>query len=194
VLSIDIKWPGAKTTLKGLIYIVDDDPSLRKSLAGLFDDTGFTVKECPSAESFLQLKPRYEPSCILLDVKMDGMSGLEMQEQLSRREFTPPIVFLTGQASLQQAVSAMRAGACHFLTKPVSDEQLLDTVREAVEQSSSDARFFNFLQKLTNTEKQIATLIRQGLQTKQIAAELNASIRTVEWHRKNIAKKGYLPR
>lgn len=106
----------------------------------------------------------------------------------------PPTVFLTGHASLQQAVSAMRAGACHFLTKPVSDEQLLETVREAVEQSSSDALFFDFLQKLTKTEKQIAALIRQGLQTKQIVAELNASIRTVEWHRKNIAKKGYLPK
>lgn len=180
--------------MAGLIYIVDDENSLRKSLAGLLADAGFRVKECPSAESFLQLGPRYEPSCILLDVKMDGMSGLEMQEQLARRDFAPPIVFLTGRASLQQAVSSMRAGAYHFLTKPVNDEQLLETVTEAIEQSSSDALFYSFLQKLTKTERKIAKLIRQGLLTKSIAAELDLSDRTIEWHRRNIAKKGYLPK
>jgi FixJ family two-component response regulator len=180
--------------MTGLIYIVDDEPPLRKSLAGLLADAGFKVKECSSAESFLQLEPRYEPSCILLDVTMDGMSGLELQEQLSEREFVPPIVFLTGRANLQQAVSALRAGACHFLTKPVNDEQLLETVTEAIEQSSSEALFFRFLKKLTKTEQKIAKLIRQGLQTKQIAAELDASERTIEWHRKNIGKKGYIPK
>jgi two-component system response regulator FixJ len=178
----------------GLIYIVDDEPALRHSLAGLLVDAGFKVEECPSAESFLQLEPRYEPSCILLDVKMDGMSGIEMQKELSKREFVPPIVFLTGNANLQQAVSAMRAGACHFLTKPVNDDQLIETALEAIKQSSSDALFFSFLQKLTKTEQKIAKFIRQGLQTKQIAAELDASDRTIEWHRKNIGEKGYLPK
>lgn len=180
--------------MKGLIYIVDDESQLRRSLAGLLGDAGFKVIECQSAESFLQLEPRYEPSCILLDVKMDGMSGFGMQKQLSKREFSPPIIFLTGNANLQQAVDAMRVGACHFLTKPVNDEQLLETVKEAIELSSTDAAFFSFIQRLTKTEQRIATLIRQGLLTKQIAAELDVSERTIEWHRKNIGIKGYLPK
>ena len=176
--------------MKGLIYIVDDDPQLRQSLSGLLGDAGFEVKESESAECFLRLKLRYEPSCILLDVKMEGMSGFEMQEQLLKRDFAPSIIFLSGNASLQQAVNAMRVGACHFLTKPVNDEQLLDTVKEAIEQPSPDALFFSFLQNLTKTEQEIAKYMRQDLSTKEIAAEISMSERTVEWHRSNIEKKG----
>lgn len=180
--------------MKGLIYIVDDDETLRRSLAGLLTDAGFRVKECESAESFLELKSRYEPSCILLDIKMGGMSGLELQAQLSDREFVPPIVFLTGNAELSEAVNSMRAGAYHFLSKPVDDEQLLETLTEAIEQSRPDAQFFGFLQNLTATERRIAKLMRLGLQTKHIAAELYTSERTIEWHRKNISRKGGFPK
>jgi len=180
--------------MTGLIYIVDDDAILRKSLTGLLGDAGFDIKECSSAESFLQLELCYVPSCILLDVKMEGISGFEAQAELLKREFVPPIIFLTGNASLQQAVNAMRTGACHVLVKPVNDDELIEAITVAIKQSCSDATFFDFLQKLTKKERAIAKFIRQGLQTKQIAAELNVSDRTIEWHRKNIGKKGYLPR
>jgi FixJ family two-component response regulator len=180
--------------MTGLIYIVDDDPLLRRSLTGLLSDAGFNIKECSSAESFLQLELRYVPSCILLDVRMRGISGFEAQAELLKREFVPPIIFLTGSASLQQAVNAMRKGACHFLVKPVDDEKLIGTITEAIKQSRPDAMFFDFLQTLTKKEQKIAQFIRQGLQTKQIAAELNVSDRTIEWHRKNIGKKGLLPK
>jgi len=178
--------------MTGLIYIVDDDKALRQTLAGLLSDTGFEIIECESAEVFMLIEPRYEPSCILLDVKMDGMSGFEMQAQLSKREFAPSIIFLTGTASLEQAVNAMRTGACHFLTKPVSDKQLINIVNEAIEQSSENASFFNFLQILTKTEQQIARLVRQGLPSKKIADELDVSHRTIDWHRMNISQKSNL--
>jgi FixJ family two-component response regulator len=180
--------------MTGLVHIVDDDASLRRSLVGLLSDSGFETREYSSAENFLQIDQKYEPSCVLLDVTMGGMTGFEMQAQLSKREFSPPVVFLTARASLQQAVSAMRAGACHFLTKPVDDEQLIETMSEAIKQSCPDALFFEFLQKLTRTEKKIAKLVRQDSQTKAIAASLGISERTVEWHRKNIGKKGCCPK
>jgi two-component system response regulator DctR len=177
----------------GLVYTVDDDKALRRALAGLLSDANFEIIECESAEAFLQTKTRYESSCVLLDVKMGGISGFDLQAQLSKREFSPPIIFLTGSASLPQAVNAMRSGASHFLTKPVNDQILIDTISEAIEQSNDNALFFSFLQKLTSTEQTIAKLVRQGLLTKQIATQLSLSLRTVEWHRKNIRAKGGLP-
>ena len=122
------------------------------------------------------------------------MSGLELQAQLSGREFVPPIVFLTGNGELSEAVNSMRAGAYHFLSKPVDDDQLLETLTEAIEQSRPDAEFFSFLQKLTATEQKIAKFMRLGFQTKHIAEELNTSERTTEWHRKNISRKGNFPK
>jgi FixJ family two-component response regulator len=178
--------------MMGLVYIVDDDLLLRKAVSGLLEDAGFVVEACSSAEEFLALEPRYEPCCLLLDVKMDGMSGFDLQTQLDSREFSPPIVFLTGSAKLQQAVSAMRDGAKHFLMKPVDDEHLIETLTEAINQSTEDATFMGVLQQLTPMEKTIAKLSQQGLLSKQIAEKVNTSIRTVEWHRRNIAKKGLL--
>ena len=175
--------------MTGLVYIVDDDLLLRNAVSGLLEDAGFTVETCSSAENFLALEPRYEPCCLLLDVKMDGMSGFDLQAQLDGREFSPPIVFLTGSAKLQQAVSAMRDGATHFLMKPIDDEQLIETLTEAINQSRDDADFMALLQKLTSMEQKIAKFSRQGLLSKQIAEQLNTSVRTVEWHRRNIAKK-----
>jgi FixJ family two-component response regulator len=178
--------------MNGLVYIVDDDQLLRNALKGLLGDEGFIVVTCSSAEEFLALEPRYEPCCLLLDVKMDGMSGFDLQAQLGGREFSPPIVFLTGSAKLQQAVSAMRDGAAHFLIKPVDDEQLIETLREAINKSKQEANFMSELQQLTPMEKKIAHLAQQGFLSKQIAQKVNVSIRTVEWHRRNIRKKGIL--
>ncbi len=178
--------------MTGLIYIVDDDALLRQSLAGLLTDEGYRVMEFASAEAFLDHPLEYTASCLLLDIKMDGMSGFELQKMIMQRDFIPPIIFLTGSARLEEAVDAMRLGASHFLIKPIDDEQLLQAVELAIERSSSDAEFFAFLQSLTATEKKIAHLMRKGLLSKQIASELGNSIRTVEWHRKNITRKGYL--
>ncbi len=177
----------------GLVYIVDDDNLLRSSLAGILSDEGFQTKEFTSAEDFLLYPISHQPCCILLDVKMSGMSGFNMQVLLLEREFIPPIVFLTGSARLEDAVDALRTGACHFLIKPVNDEKLIDVIAEAIEESKSDAHFYSFLSKLTNTERQIAILINSGLLSKQIADQLNVSTRTIEWHRKNINAKGALP-
>lgn len=93
--------------MTGLVYIVDDDPLLRGAVCGLLEEADFALMTCSSAEEFLALEPRYEPCCLLLDVKMGGMSGFDLQAQLNGREFSPPIVFLTGSAKLQQAVSAL---------------------------------------------------------------------------------------
>ncbi|MBT3204326.1 MAG: response regulator transcription factor [Gammaproteobacteria bacterium] len=179
--------------MTGLVYVVDDDALLRHSLTGILSDAGFKTIEFSSAELFLEHPVSYKPGCILLDVKMHGMSGFDMQEKLLQRDFVPPIIFLTGSSRLEKAVDAMRAGASHFLLKPINDDQLLDAVTEAINQSKQASEFFTFLQKLTDTEKKIAMLISQGFLSKQIADILRTSTRTVEWHRSNIGKKGGLP-
>lgn len=176
-----------------LVYVVDDDDLLRQLLIGVLSTAGFKATGFASAEEFLDHPICYSPSCILLDVTMDGMSGFELQSQLLQREFVPPIIFLTSSSGLEEAVEAMRSGAYHYLLKPVNFEQLFETVSKAIKHSEEESEFFSFLQKLTKTEKKIARLIRQGLMSKQIADFLGISIRTVEWHRKNIGKKGYLP-
>ena len=167
----------------------DDDPMLRTSLTGLLEDEGFEVHPHESAESFLAAKPVIRPSCIVLDVKMDGMSGYDMQKEIQDRDFVPPIVFLTGSAPVEEAVTAMRDGAVNFLMKPVDDDKLIEAIEEAIEKSRKRAEFIAKFDNLTASERKIALLVEEGLLSKQIAEKLDISIRTVEWHRKNLSEK-----
>lgn len=179
--------------MQGLVYVVDDDDLLRQLLTVHLSNAGFEVTGFDSAEEFLNHPVCYTPSCILLDVTLSGMSGLDLQTHLNDREFAPPVIFLTSNTELRQAVHALRAGAFHFLTKPVDEKYIIKTVTEAIQHSKHESDFFAFLQKLTETEKKVAQLVRQGLLSKQIAEKLGISTRTIEWHRKNIATKGQIP-
>ncbi|WP_417783646.1 response regulator transcription factor [Terasakiella pusilla] len=174
---------------KDLVHIVDDDAQLRDAMVGLLQDEGFRVVAYESAERFLVAPQIVQPSCIVLDVKMDGMSGYEMQKKIADRDFVPPIIFLTGSAPVEDAVTAMRDGAVNFLMKPTNDDKLIDAIIEAIEKSRSRAEFMAQLELLTKKERQIARLLNDGLLSKQIANELHISVRTVEWHRQNISEK-----
>ncbi|MBT4888830.1 MAG: response regulator transcription factor [Rhodospirillales bacterium] len=172
-----------------LVHIVDDDTLLRSAVKGLLEDEGYAVIEYESAEAFLCADIAIRPSCILLDIKMGGITGIELHKKIQDWEFLPPVIFLTGSAPLESAVKAIREGAVHFLIKPVDDCTLLDAIAEGVAKSREPSKFFAELKLLTQKEQEIAKLLRAGNISKEIARELGVSVRTVEWHRKNISEK-----
>ena len=174
---------------RGKVYIVDDDALLLHSVGGLLQDAGFSIKTFASGEDFLNEHIEPAPCCVLLDIKMHGLSGLELQDKLLKRDFLPPIIFLTGSATVEEGVDAVRKGAYHFLIKPVDGEVLINAAKEAIQVSLQDAQFFSDIKKLTPMEKKIAMLVREGMLSKQIANHLEKSVRTVEWHRSNIIEK-----
>ena len=172
-----------------LVHIVDDDPLLRQALRELLTDNSYDVIEYESAEEFIEADEIIKPSCILLDVRMGGMSGFDLQYKIKERWFAPPIIFLTGSAPFKSAINAMREGAIHFLTKPVSDDVLLSAIAESIEGSIESANFASALMKLTEREQEVFRLVSDGVLSKEIAHQLDISLRTVEFHRKNISDK-----
>ena len=178
------------------IRVVDDDASWRQSIARLLAASGYKVTPYESAEQFLQADDCSTPGCILLDVRMPRLTGLQLQRSLSARSDVLPIVFLTGHGDIPMSVEAMRAGADDFLTKPVSSEALLAAVQRALARDSdrraerdeirqSQAR----LDSLTPTEHKVFVLIVRGKLNKQVAYDLGSSERTIKWHRHNIMEK-----
>ena len=178
------------------IRVVDDDASWRQSVTRLLAASGYEVMPYESAEQFLQADDCSTPGCILLDVRMPSVSGLQLQRSLAAQSHALPIVFLTGHGDIPMSVVAMRAGADDFLTKPVSSETLLRAVQRALardserrarldENQQQQAR----LDRLTPTEYKVFALIVRGKLNKQIAYELGSSERTVKWHRHNIMQK-----
>lgn len=181
---------------KGTIYIVDDDEAVRDSLQWLLEGQDYRVRCFESAESFLGRYDPREVACLIADVRMDGMSGLELQERLIERQSPLPIIFITGHGDVPMAVDAMKKGALDFIQKPFKEaellrlvERMLDTASEQFEASNQAATREALLSKLTSRESQVLDRIVAGRLNKQIADDLNISIKTVEAHRANIMEK-----
>ncbi|MBE3027362.1 DNA-binding response regulator [Janthinobacterium sp. BJB1] len=179
-----------------IIFVVDDDAAMRRSLAYLFDSAGWKVEAFESARDFLQRYDGHVPGCLLLDVRMPLMSGLELQQELSRHAISLPVIFLSGHGDLAMAVQTMKAGACDFLEKPCKDQVLLDAVTRAITRSIDESRRAasattaqTALATLTVREREVALLMAEGKASKVIARELGISDKTVQVHRHNTMEK-----
>lgn len=180
----------------GLVCIVDDDHAIRKSVTMLIETMGVPVLAYSSARQFLEDPHRKECGCLVLDVKMPGMDGLELQARLSHEGWLAPIIFLTGHGDVPMAVHALQAGAAEFLQKPFDDEVLLARIRAALQKSHAlqaeaarRAGLAGRLRSLSPREEQVLEHIVAGRMNKVIADELSISLRTVEDHRAAIMKK-----
>jgi RNA polymerase sigma factor (sigma-70 family) len=183
-------------TRASVVFVVDDDPSVRSSLKFLLSSVGLQVESFESAETFLQGKPPDAPSCLVLDVRLRGLSGLEFQHELAARNIHIPIVFVTGHGDIPMSVRAMKAGAIEFLTKPYRDQDLLDAVRIALEQDRArreQERDLTDLQQrfdsLTPREQEVISMVVSGMLNKQIAGELGTAENTVKVHRSRAMEK-----
>ena len=178
------------------VYIVDDDEAMRDSLAWLLESQGFAVTAYVSAEDFLAACRDDMAGCIVLDVRMPGMSGLELYEKLNTRHCTLPVIFITGHGDVPMAVSALKKGAVDFIEKPFGDKDMLRLVGQCLELDRSNreknrtgAAIAKRLASLTEREVEVMDLIIAGKLNKQIADLLNISIKTVEVHRSRIMDK-----
>ncbi|CAO3381283.1 response regulator transcription factor [Azospirillum argentinense] len=178
------------------VYVVDDDPAMRHSLGWLIGSLGVAVESFGSGEEFLRAVRADRPGCLVTDVRMPGMSGLELQDTLARAGSVLAVVVITGHGDVPMAARAFRAGAVDFIEKPFNDQLLLDRVHEALETSrraweaqARKAHVHALLARLTPRERQVADLVVQGKPNKVIAAEINLSLKTVEVHRHNVMDK-----
>jgi FixJ family two-component response regulator len=179
-----------------VIYIVDDDPDMNDALADLLDSAGMRSKSFVSADAFLSTTIGDEPSCLVLDVRLRGANGLDVQRELNRRGVALPIVFITGYGDIEMTVQAMKAGAVDFLTKPFRDQAFLDAVAQAIAVDCSKRRAVRCdddlrerFAKLTEREREVMALAVSGLMNKQIAAEIGVSEVTVKIHRGRAMRK-----
>ena len=179
----------------GVVYVVDDDDAMRDSLRWLLRSAGYTVFAYGSAAEFLRADHARGRSCLLLDVRMPGLSGLELQQELNRTADPLPVIFLTGHGDIPMAVNAVKRGAFHFLEKPVNDAELLEIIDAALASRVGDAeqqavrRAQALIATLTQREREVMELVALGRKNKQIAAELNVSVKTVEAHRAKVMEK-----
>lgn len=178
------------------VFIVDDDVSVRESLAALVNLAGWRVLTFASAQTFLDQPRTPEPGCLVLDVSLPDLDGLELQERLGQQQSALPIIFITGQGDIPTSVRAMKAGAIEFLIKPLSGERLLAAITEAVERSraaiaarSTREQLQQDYAHLTSRERQVMELITLGLMNKQVAGELGISEITVKAHRGHVMHK-----
>jgi RNA polymerase sigma factor (sigma-70 family) len=178
------------------IYIVDDDPSVARALSRVLQVAGFRQESFATAQDFLNQEGLESPACLLLDVQLPGLSGLELQAALKDRGWTVPIVFITGHGNVPMAVDAMRAGAVHFLPKPFDNRELLSAILSALQrehQTLTDLeerkRIEEQLGSLTQRERQVFDLVAGGMPNKNIAAQLGLSLQTVKLHRGNVMRK-----
>jgi FixJ family two-component response regulator len=186
-----------------IVFVIDDDPSMRGALEDLVGSVGLAVRAFVSPQDFLQSKRPDGPGCLVLDVRLPGMSGLAFQQELAKLGVALPIIFITGHGDIPMSVRAMKAGAVEFLTKPFHDQELLDAIHTAIERDRErrrEAVLVADLQEryvtLTERERQIMTLVVVGRANKQIAADLNLSEMTVKVHRGQVMRKmhaGSLP-
>ena len=179
-----------------IVAVIDDDESVRESLRGLLETISLKVALFSSVEAFLDVNPPVLPSCIVLDVRLPGESGFELQKQLAAAEVDMPIVFITGHGDIPMSVRAMKAGAIEFLSKPFREQELLDAVRQGVKRhNASEAQRRASVQMrerfagLTDREKEIMTLLARGRVSKQIAGQLAISEVTVRVHRGQIMQR-----
>lgn len=181
---------------KGNVYVVDDDEAVRDSLQWLLEGKDYRVRCFDSAETFLSRYDPREVACLIVDIRMPGISGLELQDRLVERKSPLPIVFITGHGDVPMAVTTMKKGAMDFIQKPFKEEELvslvermLDQARDSFNESQTAANRDALMAKLTTREAQVLERIVAGRLNKQIADDLGISIKTVEAHRANIMEK-----
>lgn len=188
--------PAATSPRPATVYVVDDDPAVRKSLRWLIESVGLPVKTFGAGSEFLEQYDRHAPGCLVLDVRMPGMSGLELHEKL--REFGRhlPVIVMTAFGDIPMAVRAIKSGAVHFFEKPVKDQVLLDHIQAALledarwrERAEHDEMVRARHQRLTKRECQVLREVVDGLSSKEIGGKLGVSFKTVEAHRAKIMKK-----
>ena len=181
---------------KPTIFIVDDDPSIRLALKNLISSTGQQATTYATAQDFLRECPRNPAGCLVLDVQMPGLSGLDLQSELNRGGIYLPVIFITGHGDIPTTVRAMKAGAIEFLTKPVSDAVLLTAIDQALERDrlaradrADVAELRSRYDQLTHKEREVMELVVRGLLNKQIALKLNNSEITIKQHRGKVMHK-----
>ena len=183
------------TEAEPIVFVVDDDPSVRRSTERLIRSTGLKVQTFRSAGEFLRHPRPEDPACLVLDVRMPGLSGMDLQRELTNAGIHIPIIFMTGHGDIPMTVRAMKAGAMEFLTKPYRSRRLLDAIHAAIErdraahkQRSEVAQLRNRYDLLTPREREVLPLVL-GLLNKQIAGELITTERTIKFHRAHIMQK-----
>ena len=179
-----------------VVYVVDDDPSMRNAIKNLIRSVGLKVELFGSGPEFLEGASMDTPSCLVLDVRLPGPSGLEFQKQLAGAKIQIPVIFITAHGDIPMSVRAMKAGAVEFLTKPFRDQELLDAIQTAIDrdrqrrQTEKDAAELRVrFETLTAREKEVLPLVVSGLLNKQIAGEIGTSEVTVKVHRANLMRK-----
>lgn len=178
------------------VFIIDDDASLRESLTDLFQSMGLQAKSFASVADYLQHKGVDGPHCLVLDVRLPGLSGLDFQSELVRSNTQTQIIFMTGHGDIPMSVRAMKEGAIDFLTKPFRDQEMLDAVMLAIDRDRKrrqsekvSSKLESAFGSLSQREQQLMALVASGLMNKQIATEVGLSEATVKFHRSNIMRK-----
>lgn len=181
---------------EAFVHVVDDDPQLRNALSRLLRSYDLNVKTYESALDFLNRLPEPGPGCLILDLSMPKMSGLELQETLAASRKNLAVIFVSGKGDIPASVKAMKAGAVDFLTKPFEDQALIEAVREAIRRSQQLIAESETIDKdwaafssLTAREKQVCLLVAQGLLNKQVAGELGTTEKTIKFHRGSVTRK-----
>lgn len=179
-----------------VVFVIDDNPSVREALDGLIRSVHLSVRTFGSTEEFLQFKRPDAPGCLVLDVRLPGLSGLDFQHEMTKSDIALPVIFITGHGDVPMSVRALKAGAIEFLPKPFRDQDLLDAIHVGVERDRARrqrARVIDALRghfdRLTSRERQIMLKVTSGRPNKQIAAELKLSEVTVKVHRRHVMRK-----
>jgi len=184
------------TEPQSIVFVIDDDAEVRKALDSLIRSVGLSARLFASAQEFLEAKRPQVPSCLILDVRLKGISGLDFQSKLADANIPIPIIFITGHGDIPMSVRAMKAGAIEFLPKPFRDQDLLDAIHLAIERDAArrqqEAELATLRERfewLTPREREVLPLVASGLLNKQIAAEIGTSETTVKVHRSQLMRK-----
>jgi FixJ family two-component response regulator len=185
-----------KKEAPAVVFIVDDDDAVRESLEFLMKSINQPAESYASAKDFLAAHHPDKPGCLLLDIRMPGMSGIELQEELKRREAHIPIIFITGHGDVPMAVKAIQAGAADFIQKPFRDQELIDRIREVLVEDAQEraerlerGEILHRMSTLTEREREVMEQVVVGKANKVVAIDLSVSQRTVEIHRANVMEK-----
>ena len=184
------------TDTKGVVHVIDDDPSWRTSVQRLLSALGYSVALYEAAEQFLEASEFEAPGCVLLDLRMPGLSGLQLQQRLVAMRRRVPVIFVSGHGDIPTSVLAMKLGAEDFLTKPVDTDLLVRAVERAIQRDREEREeraqlesLHERLRALTPSERKVFDLVIRGKLNKQIAGELGTAERTIKWHRHNLMEK-----